>query len=469
MTEYQSENDVLVTDFSRIRGGSLHRANGGFLLLHLRDLLTDGMVWEKLRRFLRNGLLQIEEPGVAFAPIAAVSLAPEPVKVGVKVVLIGSRQQYYELQEIDPEFSRRFRVKVDFAERFDADLSTYRASAAFVSKICRDHGLPHFSAGAVALLLEQGHRAAEDRSRQSAVFGETEALVMESAACCKAHSGRLVEKADVEAALAARRERHNYPQQRLQEAIVDGEVLISVKGAQVGQLNGLTVVDLGDYRFGYPVRVTARTYAGDDGLINIEREVEMSGPIHDKGMLILHNYLSGLFIRNTPLALSASITFEQEYHGIEGDSASCAELYTLLSSLSGLALQQGVAVTGALNQYGEVLPVGGINEKIEGFFHICSARGLTGEQGVIIPDRNRRHLMLERQVIEAVAQGRFHIHTITRVTEGLELLTGVPAGQADKNGQYPPESVLGLAQTTLQNYRRACQSVETRVPLRLRR
>lgn len=466
--EYQSESDVLVTDFSRIRAGSLHRAHGGFLLLHLRDLLTDELVWEKLRRFLRNGLLQIEEPGVAFAPIAAVSLTPEAVKVTVKVVLIGSRRQYYELQEIDPEFSRRFRVKVDFADRFSADFGTYRASAVFVAQMCRDHGLPHFSAGAVALLLEQGHRAAEDRSRQSAVFAETGALVMESAACCRARSGRLVGVTDVAGALAARRERHNYPQQRLHEAIVDGEVLITVEGSQVGQLNGLTVVDLGDHSFGYPVRVTARTYAGEDGLVSIEREVEMSGPIHDKGMLILHNYLSSLFVRNTPLALSASIVFEQEYHGVEGDSASCAELYTVLSSLSGLPLKQGVAVTGALNQYGEVLPVGGINEKIEGFFNICAASGLTGDQGVVIPHRNRLHLMLDRQVVEAVAQGRFHIYTILEVTEGLELLTGVPAGQADKNGLYPPGSILGLAQTTLQNFRRACQAVDVKPAPRLR-
>ncbi len=458
--EYQSENDVLVTDFSRIRAGSLHKAHGGFLMLHLRDLLTDGLVMEKLRRFLRSGRLQIEEPGTAFAPIAAVSLEPEAVDVDVKIVLIGSRDLYYDLQEGDPEFARRFRVKVDFAERFAASDATRRASAIFVAHTCKLLELPHFSAAAVSRLLEQGHREAEDRSRQSAIFGHTEALILESAALCRTRTGGLVAAADVDMALAARRQRHDYPEQRLREAIAEGDVLIALQGESVGQLNGLTVVDLGDHRFGFPVRVSARTYAGEEGLINIEREVNMSGPIHDKGVLILHHYLAALFTRNAPLAFNASIVFEQEYSGVEGDSASCAELYVLLSSLSGLPLRQGIAVTGALNQHGEVLPVGGINEKIEGYFDICDEAGLNGGQGVLIPDRNRRHLMLDHRVVKAVAQGRFHIHTIGHVTDGLELLTGVPAGHANTKGVYTRGSVLGLAQSTLQTYRRACLTTE---------
>ncbi len=458
--EYQAENDVLMTDFSRIRAGSLHRAHGGFLMLHLRDLLADPLVWEKLRRFLRSGQLRIEEPGTAYAPIAAVSLEPEPVEVDVKIVLIGSRQLYYDLQEGDPEFARRFRVKVDFAESFLAGGETYHASAVFVAHACRKLGLPHFSNRAVARLLEQGHREAEDRVRQSAIFGHAEALIMESAMLCRARSGGLVEAADVEAALAARMRRHDYPEQRLREAVADGDLLISLHGEHVGRLNGLTVVDLGDHCFGFPVRVTARTYAGHDGLINIEREVEMSGPIHDKGVLILHSYLSSLFARSAPLSFNASIVFEQEYNGIEGDSASCAELYAVLSSLSGLPLKQGIAVTGALNQHGEVLPVGGINEKIEGYFRICAAAGLDGSQGVLMPQRNRRHLMLDRAVVEAVAQGRFHIHTVEHATEGLELLTGVPAGSMNANGLYPRDTVLHHAQETLLTYRRACQTLE---------
>ena len=466
--EYQSENDVLVTDFSRIRAGSLHKAHGGFLMLHLGDLLADGLVWEKLRRFLRSGHLQIEEPGTAFAPIAAVSLEPELVDVDVKIVLIGSRTLYYELQEGDPEFARHFRVKVDFAERFSASDESRRASAIFVSHTCHKLGLPHFSTAAVARLLEQGHREAEDRSRQSAIFGHTEALIMESAALCQTRSGLLVEATDVDAALIARNLRHDYPEQRMRESITEGDVLITLDGVQIGQVNGLTVVDLGDHRFGFPVRVTARTYAGEDGLVNIEREVEMSGPIHDKGVLILHNYLSALFSRNTPLAMNAAIVFEQEYSGVEGDSASCAELYALLSSLSGLPLKQGIAVTGSLNQHGEMLPVGGINEKIEGYFSLCAAAGLSGSQGVLIPHRNRRHLMLDHQVIEAVAQGLFHIHTAEHVTDGLELLTGVPVGTANINGVYPHGSVLSRAQQTLLAFRHACQAAERSKTVRRR-
>jgi len=455
--EYQSENDVLVTDFSRIRAGSLHKAHGGFLLLHLRDLMVDGLVWEKLRRLLRSGRLQIEEPGTAFTAISTVSLEPEAVDVEVKIILIGSREQYYQLQEEDPEFARRFRVKVDFAESFSASADTRRATAVFVAHTCKRLGLAHFSAAAVARLLEDAHREVDDQSRQSANFARTETLVMESAALCRTRAGRLVEAADVEAALTARIQRHDYPEQRMQEAFAQGDLMITVHGEKTGQLNGLTQMDLGDYRFGFPVRVTARTFAGEDGLLNIEREVEMSGPIHDKGMFILQNHLSALFAQNAPLALNASIVFEQEYHGVEGDSASCAELYALLSALSGLPLKQGIAVTGSLNQYGEVLPVGGINEKIEGYFQVCATAGLDGSHGVLIPHRNRRHLMLGRKVIEAVDQGLFHIYTAEHASEGIELLTGLPAGVADETGNYPHGSVLGHAQKTLLAYRQACR------------
>ncbi|TAJ79786.1 MAG: ATP-binding protein [Gallionellaceae bacterium] len=458
--EYQSENDVLVTDFTRIRAGSLLKAHGGFLMLHLRDLLADGLVWEKLRRFLRSGRLQIEEPGTAFAPIAAVSLEPEALDVDVKIIMIGSREQYYELQEEDPEFARRFRVKVDFAESFLSSEDTRRASAIFVAHTCRDLGLPHFSAAAVACLLEEGHREVGDQSRQSAIFARAEALVMESAALCRARAARQVEVQDVEAALRACTLRHDYPDRRLREAIAEGDLIIAVHGEKVGQLNGLSQVDLGDYRFGFPERLSARTFAGEDGVLNIEREVEMSGPIHDKGVFILQNYLAATFAHNAPLALNASIVFEQEYNGVEGDSASCAELYVLLSALSGLPLKQGIAVTGALNQHGDVLPIGGLNEKIEGYFRVCENAGLDGNQGVLIPQRNRRHLMLDRKVIAAVGRGLFHIYTAGHVSAGIELLTGIPAGIANASGNYPRGSVFGHAQKTLLAYRRACHMSE---------
>ncbi|KVW93281.1 Lon protease family protein [Thiobacillus denitrificans] len=458
--EYQSENDVLMTDFSRIRAGSLLQAHGGFLMLHLRDVLADPLVWEQLRRFLRSGRLQIEEPGVSFSPIAAVSLVPEAVDVEVKLVLVGSRDQYYELQEAAPEFARHFRAKVDFADSFVASADTRRASAIFVAHACREFGLPHFSAAAVARLLEESHREAGDQARESAIFARTEAMVMESAAICRARGPGLVTVDDVEAALAAHAGRHDYPEQRLREEIAEGDLMIALHGERLGQLNGLTQIDLGDYRFGLPVRLSSHAYAGEDGLLNIEREVELSGPIHDKGVFILQNYLAALFAHLAPLSLNASIVFEQQYHGVEGDSASCAELYALLSALSGLPLKQGIAVTGALNQHGEILPVGGINEKIEGWFRVCEAAGLDGSQGVLIPARNRRHLMLSPRLVDAVATGRFHIHAADHVTEGIELLTGVAAGEPNAAGHYPHGSVLGHAQDALLAFRRACQMQE---------
>jgi predicted ATP-dependent protease len=458
--EYQSENDVLVTDFSRIRAGSLHRAHGGFLMLHLRDLLADEIAWEKLRRFLRSGRLQIEEPGMMYSPMAAVSLVPEPVVADVKIILIGSVEEYYALQEGDPDSARHFRCKVDFAESISASAQTRHASAVFVAHACRRLGLPHFSAAAVARLLEQAHRDADDQTRQSAAFAEVEALLVESASLARARGVSLVAGQDVEAALRARRHRHDYPEQRLLETIADGDRLLVLSGQRVGQLNGLTQLDLGDYRFGFPVAVTARTYAGEEGLLNIEREVELSGPIHDKGVLILQSYLSALFAHIAPLALDAAVVFDQEHSIVEGDSASCAELYALLSSLSGLPLRQGIAVTGAVNQHGQMLPVGGINEKIEGYFRSCEVAGLDGSQGVLIPRRNQRHLMLESRVVDAVARGAFHVYTAEHASEGMELLAGLPFGELGSAGGYPPDSVLGRAERTLKDYRRACLAAE---------
>ncbi|TSE35263.1 Lon protease family protein [Tepidimonas charontis] len=469
--EYQTDNDVLVTDFSRIRAGSLLRAHGGFLMLHLRDLLADELVWEKLRRFLRSGRLQIEEPGTMFSALATTSLEPEAVDVDVKIVLIGSDEQFYALQEADPEFARHFRIKVDFAETFVATDETRRATGVFVAHTARRLGLPPFSADAVARLIEDSHREAEDQRRQSAAFGRTEALVVEAATVAQARAARRVERGDVEAAIAARNRRHDYPDERLREAIADGDRVVHVHGARVGQLNGLAVVDLGDYRFGAPIRVAARTLPGQEGLLNIEREVELSGPIHDKAVLVLHSYLSALFAPLAPLALTASIMFEQEYSGIEGDSASCAEFYALLSALAGVPLRQGIAVTGAINPFGEVLPIGGVNEKIEGFYRVCAQAGLDGTQGVLIPARNRRHLMLADDVCEAVAAGCFHVWAVDHVADGMTLLTGVPFGAADPTAlgalaaadhadgaspEFHPDSVLGRAAATLVAYRRAC-------------
>ncbi len=465
--EYESDNDMLVTDFSRIRAGSLLKAHGGFLLLHLRDLLDDEPVWEKLRRFLRSGRLQIEEPGMTHAPMAAVSLQPEPVAVDVKIVLIASVEDYYTVQEGDPEFARRFRSKVDFADSFRATHESYCATALFVANTCRRMGLTHFSAEAVAAVIEVTHRQAEDQFRQSALFGQSVALVTESSAIAQGRGAALVQAQDVRAALQARVYRHSYLEDRLQETIADGTQLLDIHGERIAQLNGLSVVDLGDYAFGFPVRITARTHAGEKGLLNIEREAKLSGPIHDKGVLILHSYLTALFAHIAPLALNAAVVFEQEYSVVDGDSASCAEFFAILSSLANLPIKQGIAVTGAINQHGEILPVGGINEKIEGYFRSCELLGLDGQQGVLIPARNRRNLMLNPMVVEAVAQGRFHIYSADLASEGFELLTGVPFGHLIAH-DYPLDTALGRAQRTLQAYRHACEKPRTAsVPRRL--
>lgn len=460
--DYQFENSKLRTDLMRIRAGSLLKAHGGFLMLHLDDLLTDDSLWIKLQRFLRSKRLQIEETGSLLTSSALLSLEPEAVEVNVKIILIGSQSAYYDLQEIDPEFMRHFRIKVDFAASFIASAETYQASAVLVANICTAAQLPHFTAAAVARLLEESHREVEDQKRQSAIFASTEMLLLESAAFCNSRDGHRVEVADILAALQARLIRHNYPDLRLQETILEGEIAIATHGMEVGQLNALTQIDLGDHSFGTPVRITARAFAGEDGVVNIAREVDMSGPIHDKGMLILQNYLTGLFAHIAPISLSASIVFEQEYTHIEGDSASCAEFYALLSSLSGVPLKQSIAVTGALNQYGEILPVGGINDKIEGYFRLCEKIGLTGEQGVLIPYQNRSHLMLDHSVIEAVKQGSFTIYTMQHVIEGLALLTGLPTGISTDNltNDYSSDTVLGYAQKTLLNFRRACQLLQ---------
>ncbi len=456
--EYQAENGVLVTDFMRIRAGNLVRAHGGFLMLHLRDVIRESQVWEKLQRFLRNSRLQIEEPSAAFGQLATATLEPEPLELHVKLVLIGTRLDFYELQEVDPEFARHFRVKVDFADHFPATPENRRAVAALIARRCDTMKLPHFSPAAVDRLLLEMHRRIDDQRRISAEFGHMETLLVEAASYARSRGAAVVDLSDVDVTLRQRMQRHDYPEQAMLEAIGDGELMIRIHGREVGQINGLTQADLGDYRFGSPIRISARVYAGEEGVINIDREVEMTGPNHDKGVMILQGWLSATFAHLAPLCLTASLVFEQEYHGVEGDSASCAELYALLSALSGLPLPQGIAITGAINQHGEVLPIGGVNEKIEGYYRACCKLGLDGSQGVIIPSRNRPHLVLDQELLEAVRQKKFSITTIDSVLEGIELLTGLPAGEPDTLGDYRPDTVLGRIQRTLDGFRKACDS-----------
>ncbi len=466
--ESGSEQISNLPEFMRLRAGNLLRADGGMLMLHLRDIDNDQQngqqIIEKLHRFLRNGRVQIEESVSHAGQTASTHPVSDPVPVQVRLVLIATREEFYRLQDESEEFARFFNVKVDFSDDFDANPDIYRALSNHIAERCEHFSLPHFSAGAVAKILETMHRWVEDKARISSRFAELQQLILATATEAKSrlakggdHDG-LVEPEDVMVVLQASYRRHRSPELQLLRSIVDGDLMIRVQGRELGQINGLTHIDLGDAGFGSPVRISARCFAGEDGVINIDREVEMTGPNHDKGLFILQSWLSASFAKLTPLSLNASLVFEQEYHGVEGDSASCAELYALLSAISGVLLPQGIAVTGAMNQHGEVMAIGGVNEKIEGYFRVCQAIGLDGSQGVLIPERNAAHLMLNDEVIAAVAARRFHIHTFGHVLEGLEYLTGLSAGEVDEEGDYRPESVMGRVQRTLESFRKIYDS-----------
>ena len=452
-----ASDSSVMPDFLRLRAGNLHKADGGILLLHLRDLLNDetagAQMIEKLHRFCRNGTLQIEDtnssPNNNFAVNTLIALQ-------VKLVLIATRDDFYDCLDEQPDFFNYFPIKVEFAERIAAAPENYAAIAGYVAQKCVQHGIAHFTKEAVASLIGALQRLEEDQTRISTNFAFLERLMLESAAF--AGNAKLVDVEHVQAAIQAKSTRNQYFESQIRDSIIDNELLIQVHGEVVGQVNGLTHIELGDASFGSPIRITARCHPGGKGLINIDREVNMSGPNHDKGIFILQNWLSASFSHLAPLSLNASLVFEQEYNGVEGDSASCAELFALLSAMANLPIQQGIAVTGALNQFGEVMPIGGVNEKIEGYFRVCLALGLNGKQGVIIPKRNQRHLLLDAAVVQAVKDGQFHIITIDHVLEGIAYLTGTPAGNIDAAGNYAAETVMGHAEATLAGYRKTLES-----------
>jgi predicted ATP-dependent protease len=456
--ENASESSVLPS-FLRLRAGNLHKADGGMLLLHLRDLLSDeqngAQIIEKLHRFLRNGNLQIEDLGSG-AQTAGYVANNTLLPLQVKLVLISTREDFYDCLDEQPDFFDHFPIKVEFAERILSNAETYAAIAGFVAQKCVQHQCAHFTREAVSALIGALQRLEEDQSRISTNFAFLERLMLESVAF--AGNVKVVEAMHVQLAIQAKSARNRYFEEQIRDSIIDNELLIQVQGEVVGQVNGLTHIELGDASFGSPIRITARCYPGGKGLINIDREVNMSGPNHDKGIFILQNWLSASFSHLAPLSLNASLVFEQEYNGVEGDSASCAELFALLSALADLPINQGIAVTGALNQFGEVMPIGGVNEKIEGYFRVCQALGLNGKQGVIIPKRNQRHLLLDGAVIEAVKNGQFHIVAIDHVLEGIEYLTGISAGSPNKAGSYAANTVMGHADATLAAYRKTLES-----------
>ncbi len=439
--EKETQFGALYTDFTLIKPGALHRANGGYLVLRIEDVLRNPFVWDGLKRCLRSREIEIEDVGERLGYLAAKTIQPQPVPLDLKVVLVGNPLVYHTLYAYDDEFPEIFRVKADFDTRMDASAENIHDFLGFIATFCTKEKLKHLDRSGVARLLEHAARLSEDQTKLSTHFGALADIIREAHYWAAQTNQPYIGAAEVRKALDEKVYRARLVQDRIDEAIARGILLIDVAGTAVGQVNGLSVLSLGDYAFGRPSRITASVAPGRDGLLDIEREVELGGPLHSKGVLILNGYLNERYAQAFALSLSARLVFEQSYEGVDGDSASSAELYALLSALAGLPVKQGIAVTGSVNQHGAVQAIGGVNEKIEGFYDVCVAKGLTGEQGVMIPQTNAPHLMLRDDVIEAVQAGRFHVWTVGTIDEGIEHLTGVPAGQLDENGLYPPDTV----------------------------
>ncbi|GAB4575930.1 MAG: ATP-binding protein [Anaerolineae bacterium] len=440
--EHQVQYGALTTDFTMIKPGALHLANGGYLVVRAMDILRQPFAWEALKRALQTSAIHIEEPesrGVSV--ITTQMLEPEPIPLDVKVIMLGSPLLYYALFEAEEDFPELFKVKADFAAWMDRSPDNEALVAVFVATRCHEEGLPHFSADAVGRVVDYATWLAGDQQKLSTRFGEITDLIREAAYFARRDGRDLTTPDDVSRAIDERRFRSNLYEEQARQRILEGDIFIDTEGAVVGQINGLTVVQLGDYAFGLPSRITARVSMGQSDVVQIEREVQMTGPIHDKGVLILRGYLGAMYATDFPLTLSASLTFEQNYGGVEGDSASSTELYALLSALADLPLRQDLAVTGSVNQHGVIQPIGGVTQKIEGFFAVCKARGLTGTQGVLIPAANVHHLMLSDEVVAAVEAGQFHVYAIETIDQGIALLTGVPAGVRGPDGEYPPGTV----------------------------
>ncbi|MDA8077900.1 MAG: ATP-binding protein [Nitrospiraceae bacterium] len=448
--EYKFQYGVATTDFSMIKAGSLHKANGGYIVVNALDLLRNMFSYEALKRALRNRELKIEDIWEQYRPISTATLRPEAIPMNVKVILIGVPYIYYLLYGLDDEYRELFKVKADFDSRMDKTEESVHMYASFIASRCKQEKFMPFDRSGVGKIVEYGSRLAEHQDKLSSKFSDISDLIKEAHYWAKKADSRIVSAEHVETALRQRTYRSNRIEERLQDMVVEGTLIIETSGSRVGQINGLAVLDMGDYRFGKPSRITAKTFAGRGGVINIERETKMSGKIHEKAILIISHYIGSTFARKKPISFSASITFEQLYEMIEGDSASCAELYVLLSSLAGVELKQNMAVTGSMDQNGDVQPIGGVNEKIEGFFDLCKIRGLDGTQGVVIPRKNVRHLMVKQEVVDAVKEGKFFIYPIDRVEEGLEIFTGMPAGELREDGAYPEGTVNYLVARRLE-------------------
>ncbi len=450
--EHIAHMGALLTDFTLIKPGALHLANGGYLILDALKVLTQPYTWDALKRVLRARQIHTESLGQMVGLVSTVSLEPEPIPLDLKVVLLGDRMLYYLLCHYDEEFEELFKVAADFDNEMERTPESTEAYARFVATTARKESLRHFDPGAVARVVEQSARQAGDGGKLSAHMRSVADLLREADYWAGQAEREAVSRDDVQQAIDAQKQRAGRVQARLRERMLRREVLIDTDGGRVGQVNGLSVLALGNTTFGSPNRITARVRLGKGEVIDIERQVEMGGPIHSKGVLILSSYLAARYAADFPLTLSASLVFEQSYGGVEGDSASSTELYALLSALAEAPIRQSLAVTGSVNQHGEVQVIGGVNEKIEGFFDLCAARGLTGEQGVLIPAANVPHLMLRADVVAAAQAGQYHIYAVRHIDEGSEILTGVPAGTPGEDGAYPADSINGRVTARLRTF-----------------
>lgn len=436
------------TDFRHIKVGSLLKSDGGYIIVNAMDILRRPMVWDQLKRVLKAEKLTIQQPESYFQ-MAPLTLKPEPIDFSVKVIMIGPSWVYHMLFMYEEDFGKTFKVLSDFGTTMPLSAQSAKDYASVLKAVCERGGLRHFSQDGLLAMVEHGVEDAGQRDRLSTKFAYITDTLREADYWAGQDKDKVIKRKHVERATVEKRKRHGLTEERVQRMIDEGVILIDAKGKRVGQINGLSVYQMGHVSFGKPARVTATTSVGMSGIVNVEREAKLSGPIHDKGMLILSGYLRHKYAQNAPLNLSASICFEQSYGGIDGDSASSTEIYAILSSLSQVPIRQDLAVTGSVNQMGDIQPIGGANEKIEGFFDVCKAKGLTGTQGVIIPIQNERHVMLRPDIIEAVKKGKFSIYSVASIDDGIELLMGKPAGKPNAKGEYPPNTVHGLVMKRL--------------------
>lgn len=450
--EYENHYGTLKTDFTMLKPGLLHKANGGYIVFQIKDLLSNQICYETLKKALRVKQLTIENTMDQRSSMMLVSIKPQPIPLELKVLLVGNSEIYHTLLSIDDDFRKLFKLKVEFEEDAPKTPENIEKLSKFVRSFCVQEELIDLDKDAMAKIVEYTSKIAGDKEKLSTQFSEISEIVGESATWAKLAKSKVVTKEFVQKALDERVERLKKYDTKYLQMIKEESLLIETEGAKVGQINGLTVITIGDYSFGKPAKITANTYMGKTGIVNIEREVEMSGASHSKGVMILTGYLGELFAQNMPLSLTASVCFEQLYGGVDGDSASSTEAYAILSSLSGIPIKQSIAVTGSVNQKGEIQPIGGVNEKVEGFYQICKMRGLTGDQGVIIPYQNVRNLSLNDDIIDSVAKGKFHIYAVKTINEGIEILTGVPAGIRDENGEFQKGTINYLAHQKLKKF-----------------